>query len=95
MTNLLDKKFSEMTYPEQINELSVRIHDLADYWNRASVERCDIFKAIQLKNYSDIGFLCDMLKKHCKISIELVDSIEDILLRMDAFDCCKRREKQK
>lgn len=95
MTNLLDKKFSEMTYPEQIHELSVRIHDLADYWNRASVERCDIFKAIQLKNYSDIGFLCDMLKKHCKISIELVDSIEDILLRMDAFDCCKRREKQK
>lgn len=95
MTNLLDKKFSEMTYPEQIHELSVRIHDLADYWNRASVERCDIFKAIQLKNYSDIGFLCDMLKKHCKISIELVDSIEDILLRMDAFECCKRREKQK
>lgn len=95
MTNLLDKKFSEMTYPEQIHELSVRIHDLADYWNRASVERCDIFKAIQLNNYSDIGFLCDMLKKHCKISIELVYSIEDILLRMDAFECCKRREKQK
>lgn len=95
MKDLSDKKISDMTYPEQIHELSKRTRDLADYWNRASVERCDIFKAIQLKNYSDIGFLCDMLKKHCKISFELVDSIEDLLLRMDAFECCKRMEKQK
>lgn len=95
MTNLSDKKISEMTYPEKIHELSVRIHDLADYWNRATVEMCDIFKAIQMNNYSDIGFLTDMLKNHCKISIELVESIGDFILRMDAFECCKRREKQK
>ena len=91
----MEKDVFKMTYPERIYELSKRIHDLADYWNRASVERCDIFKAIQLNNYSDIGFLCDMLKQHCKISIELVDSIGDLILRMDAFECCKRREKQK
>lgn len=91
----MEKDVFKMTYPEKIYELSKRIHDLADYWNRASVERCDIFKAIQLNNYSDIGFLCDMLKQHCKISIELVDSIGDLILRMDAFECCKRREKQK
>ena len=89
----MEKDVFKMTYPERIYELSKRIHDLADYWNRASVERCDIFKAIQLNNYSDIGFLCDMLKQHCKISIELVDSIGDLILRMDAFECCKRMEK--
>lgn len=91
----MEKDVFKMTYPEQIHELSRRTRDLADYWNRASVEMCDIFKAIHLKNYSEIGFICDMLKKHCKISIELVDSIEDLLIKMDAFECCKRREKQK
>ena len=83
MTNLSDKKISEMTYLEQINELSKRIHALADYWNRATAEMCDIFKAIQLNNYSDIGFLTDMLKNYCKISIELVYSIGDLILRME------------
>ena len=84
-----------MTYPEQLYELSKKTHDLADYWNRAGVERCDIFKAIELKNQDDIDFLSERLKQHVKISIELVDSIGDLILRMDAFECCKRREKQK
>lgn len=85
----------KMTYPEQIYELSKRTHDLADYWNRASVERCDIFKFIHLKKFDDLDFICDMLQKHCKISIELVHSIRDILYTINVFDGCKRREKQK
>ena len=44
----------KMTYPEHLHELSKRTHDLADYWNHATVERCDIFKAIQLKKYDDL-----------------------------------------
>lgn len=79
----------KMTKPEQIHELDKRIRDLADYWNRASVEMCDIFKAIQLKKYDDLGFLCDMLQKHCKISIELVGSIEELMRDMHVIDCCR------
>lgn len=79
----------KMTRPEQINELGKRIRDLADYWNRASVERCDIFKAIQLNKYDDLGFLCDMLQKHCTISIEIVESIEELMRDMHVIDCCR------
>ena len=89
------KDVFKMTYPEQIHELSKQTHDLADYWNRASVERCDIFKAIQLKKYDDLDFLSDMLYKHCKISIELVHSIRDLLLGMNAFACCMREHDRK
>lgn len=84
------KDVFKMTYPEQLHELSKKTHDLADYWNRAGVERCDIFKAIQLKKYDDLDFLCDMLQKHCKLSIEIVDSIRDFLLEMNAFSLCRR-----
>ena len=79
----------KITRPEQKYELARRIRDLADYWNRASVERCDIFKAIRLNKYDDIGFLCDSLQKHCKISIEITDSIEELMRDMHVFDCCK------
>ena len=79
----------KMTRPEQIHELYKRIRDLADYWNRASVERCDIFKAINLQKYDDLGFLCDMLQKHCKISIDIVDSIEELMRDMHVWECCK------
>lgn len=82
-------KTIKMTRPEQIHEINKRIGALADYWNRASVERCDIFKAIQLNKYDDLGFLHDMLQKHCKISIEIVASIEEFMRDMHVIDCCR------
>lgn len=92
---LNSKDVFKMTYPEQLHELSKQTHDLADYWNRAAVERCDIFKAIQLKKYDDLDFLSDMLYKHCKISIEIVHSIRDLLLEMNAYACCRREHDSK
>lgn len=91
---LNSKDIFKMTYPEKIHELYKRTRDLADYWNRAAVERCDIFKAIDLKKYDDIGFLCDMLEKHCKISIELVKSIEVLRIAINGFECLRKNDRK-
>ena len=89
----MEKDIFKMTPPEQNHVLWNNIRALADYWNRASVDRCDIYKAIELKNQDDIDFLSERLKQHVKISIELVDSIKFIINDMNAFELCKREQK--